>query len=133
MMTACEVTETAVRLRLHLQTHLIPEDFHLPGEYQQIMTSREVDEYTNYETLQRTCPAARECPIAAGAGEQPGAACFNYNLARDILQTEAREHALVMFALCQPWPQPWTQGTDGRPGHSLTVKRDGRQSHDTGL
>ena len=105
MMTACEMTETAVRLRLHLQTHLIPEDFHPAGEYLQVMM-QVVDEYTNYEALREdlpTCPV--DCPMAAAAGEPTGAGCFNYHLAADILQTEAREHALVMFALCQPWPQ----------------------------
>lgn len=104
MLTACEVTETAIRLCLHLHVALIPEDFHRAGEYRRVM-ARVVAEYTNHDTLRatlRSCPA--ECPMAARAGQQTGAACFNYHLARDILQTEARRRALVMFAACEPWP-----------------------------
>ncbi len=103
MLTACEVTETAIRLCLLLHVELIPEDYHRTGEYRQIMT-RVVAEYTNYDTLRAalpSCPA--HCPIAAGAGLATGAACFNFHLARDILQTEARRRALVMFAACEPW------------------------------
>jgi hypothetical protein len=105
MMTGCEATETAVRLCLHLHARLIPEDFHPAGEYLQVM-AQVVDEYTNYDALRDDlpgCPA--DCPIAASAGEPSGAGCFNYNLARDILVTEGRRDALVMYALCQPWPR----------------------------
>ncbi len=103
MMIACEVTETAVRLCLHLQAHLIPEDFHPPAGYEQVM-AQVVDQYTNYDLLAEDLPACpATCPIAAGAGEPAGAACFNYSLARDILRTEGRRQALVMYALCQPW------------------------------
>lgn len=104
MMTACEVTETAIRLCLLLQVGRIPEDFHRAGDYRHVMT-RVLDEYTNYQALREalpSCPA--DCPIAARAGQHPGSTCFNYHLARDILQTEARRRALVMFAACEPWP-----------------------------
>jgi hypothetical protein len=104
MMTACEVTETAIRLCLHLRVELIPEDFHRAGEYRQVM-ARVVAEYTNYGSLREALPnCPPKCAIAARAGLQPGTACFNYHLARDILQTEARWRALVMFAACEPWP-----------------------------
>jgi hypothetical protein len=103
MLTACEVTETAIRLCLHLQVELIPEDFHRAGEYRQGM-ARVVAEYTNYGSLSEALPSCPpECAIAARAGSANGAACFNYHLARDILQTEARRRALVMFAACEPW------------------------------
>jgi hypothetical protein len=103
MLTACEVTETAIRLCLHLHVELIPEDYHRTGEYRQVM-ARVVAEYTNYDTLRDALPSCPpECPIAARAGLETGAACFNYHLARDILQTEARRRALVMFAACEPW------------------------------
>lgn len=103
MMTACEVTETAIRLCLHLHAQQMPEDFHPPGCYGQVM-ARVMAEYTNYDVLCQAlpeCPVA--CPIALAAGELTGAECFNYSLARDILQTEARRRALVMFAACEPW------------------------------
>jgi len=103
MMTACEVTEAAVRLCLHLHAQQIPEDFHPPGEYQQVM-AQVVDEYTNYDTLREDLPACPvDCPIAVCAGGLTGVACFNYSLAQDILQPEGRRDALAMYALCQPW------------------------------
>ncbi len=105
MMIACEVTETAVRLCLHLQAHLIPEDFHPLAGYEQVM-AQVVDQYTNYNSLRDDLPACPlACPIAASAEEPAGAGCFNYSLARDILRTEGRRKALVMYALCQPWPR----------------------------
>ena len=103
MLIACEVTETAIRLCLHLHVELMPEDFHRAGGYGQVM-ARVVSEYTNYDALRAALPGCPpECPIAARAGFANGAGCFNYHLARDILQTEARRRALVMFAACEPW------------------------------
>ena len=49
---------------------------------------------TNYETLLEQLPECPvDCPIASAHNELSGAACQNYDLAHDILKSEARRVA----------------------------------------
>ncbi len=101
MITSCNVTEAAVRLTGRLQAQSIPDDYVLEGAYWEVMLDVR-GRFTNYRSLRQALPACPpNCPIATNRGEPAGQGCFNYDLAHDILRTDARWLAWYLFRTWQ--------------------------------
>ncbi len=97
MLTSCDVTETAGRLSLQLEAQAIPDDYDPVGAYWQIIANVR-HSFTNYDTLLAALPdCPLECPIAESNGDLTGQSCANYDLAHDILKTEARRLAMNLY------------------------------------
>ncbi len=101
MMMRCPVIQMARALRDELQARSIPDDFDPEGAYWEVMLEVR-HRFTNYDSLLKALPSCPlDCPLAAQAGGPLGAGCFNYDLAQDMLRTDARWLALRVFEAWQ--------------------------------
>jgi hypothetical protein len=101
MTASCPVIQMARELRAQLQAQDIPGDFDPKGAYWEVMLEVRY-RFTNYGALLKALPSCPlDCPIAAQGGGPIGAGCFNYDLAQDMLRTDARWLALRAFEAWQ--------------------------------
>jgi hypothetical protein len=101
MVARCPMIQTARALRSKLEAQSIPDDYHPEGAYWEVMLEVR-RRFTNYSALIATLPTCPlDCPIAAKAGGPIGPGCFDYDLAQDMLRTEARWLALRAFEAWQ--------------------------------
>jgi hypothetical protein len=97
MIRPCKLTEKAGELCSDMIARSIPQDFVLSGDYWQVMADFRHD-FTNYDALVEALPdCPMDCPIAASMDEPSGPSCFNYDLAHDMLRTDARWLAMRVF------------------------------------
>jgi hypothetical protein len=97
MTAGCDVLRMAGASCSQLAGESIPDDFEAAGEYSQTVAAVR-QSYTNYEALLDALPdCPLECPIAAKTGDLVGPGCTAYDLAHDILRTNARRLALELY------------------------------------